>query len=69
MTLGAFFIFAMSLTSIHYLEKKYWRPGEDRITVEEFIYRASLDDILRHRYHAITGWIAMGIMTIASTMH
>jgi len=66
MTIAALFIFAMSMTSMYWLEQKYRRPGEKNISTEEFIYRASFDDILRHRYHAITGWISLGIMTIAS---
>lgn len=67
MTLAALFIFTMEIFALRILECKYHRAGEESISVEEFIARASFDDILRHRFHALTAWIALGIMTIAST--
>lgn len=66
MLLAAFIIFWLEILAIYWLEQKYCRPGEEKISVEEFICRASLDDILRYRHHAISSWIALGVMTISS---
>jgi hypothetical protein len=66
MILAAITIFFMEIGALWWLEQKYCREDETTISIDEFITRATLDDILRHRHHAISAWIALGTAAIAS---
>lgn len=63
MTKAAFAIFICEFVSIHYLYVKYFGRSVG-IEVEEFLMRASLDDVLRMRSHSISAFLALCIMTM-----
>lgn len=50
------------------LEEKYRSEGESRITFEEFISRANLEDIIKAQFHLINMWMGLGLASIGSLM-
>lgn len=65
---AALFIWGAEFIVLRALDRKYMREGEDYLSPEEFLSRASLDDILRYRHHVISSWIAFGTVTICAVM-
>lgn len=63
MTKAGFAIMICEMVSIHFLYKKYFGQSAN-ITIEEFLSRASLEDIIKMRHHSINGFLAMCVMTI-----
>lgn len=57
-------IFGAEMIAMRALERKYMREGEDDISTDEFICRASFDDVLRMRHHIISWWISFGTLTM-----
>jgi hypothetical protein len=63
MTKAALAISICEWMSIHYLFVKYF--GESvGISMEEFLSRASLEDIIRLRHHTINAWLALCVLTM-----
>ena len=65
---AAGFIFLFEAYAVVKLDLKYRKEGEGFLSVEEFLARASLEDIIRLRYHSIASWLALGFMTIGSLL-
>lgn len=51
------------------LSDKYTRPGETMLTPEEFMTRATFDDVIRMRFHVVNSWAMLGLMSIRSLVH
>lgn len=68
MILASILIFFLSLIAMRDIARKYHREGETDISVDEFIARAGLDDIIRMRHFSLSAWSALGLMTICSAM-
>lgn len=66
MTFAAILIFMFEFVAIKKLEQKYYRNGETDLDPIEFVSRATLDDIIKYRYHINNTWLSMGIMSIGS---
>lgn len=65
-TLTALALFMLESHAIYSLDRKYMREGETRLTVDEFIVRATLQDILLMRHHVISSWLLLGIATMGT---
>ena len=66
MTFAAFLIIVYEMRALWILERKYFRKGEWTLSIEEFMSRANLKDIIIYRHHIIIIWVAMGVMTISA---
>ena len=67
MTKAGLAIMICEMISIHFLYKKYFgNSGRSlsEITPEEFMSRASLQDIIKMRHHSVNGFLALCIMTM-----
>lgn len=65
MTLAGFFILTLEATAIYRLYSKYFREGEVAgATVEEFLSRATLEDIIKMNVHQAGAFYALCIMTM-----
>lgn len=64
MIAAALIIFSIEIAAMRAIAQKYTRDDEDLIEVEEFISRASLEDIVRMRHHSITSFIAFCLLSI-----
>lgn len=67
MILAAIVIFSCEFIAIRLIERKYMRGNETILDPLEFVSRASLDDILRYRYHINGLWPSMTLLTIECT--
>jgi hypothetical protein len=62
------FLLMMAVASIKTIERRYYRNGENDLSVEELLSRASLDDIVRFRFYVIQVWIGLGFASIGSVL-
>lgn len=69
MTKAAIFILIVSLIRMYKLDRKYCREGEDMIEVEEFISRASLEDIIKMQHYSTNFIMSFCLMTIGSIVN
>ena len=63
MTKAGLFIFIVEMVSIHRLFRKYF-DDTNGATVEEFIARATFEDVLRLTIHQRAGFFALCLMTM-----
>jgi len=63
MSLASLVIFLFECLAIHKLFLKYFGKSEG-ISIEEFIGRASLPDVLRMRWHSISAFLALCLISI-----
>lgn len=63
MTKAALAIFICECVSIHFLYEKYFGKSYG-VEVVEFLFRASLEDIIKMRHHTVTGFLALCLMTM-----
>lgn len=66
---AAFVIFLIEATGLTRIVRKYQQEGDRGIpSVDEFIARASFEDVLRARVHSVNAFTALCVMTIGSLM-
>jgi len=63
--MACIFIFSCEMVNIYHLYRKVGLPFS--ATIEEFISRAGIEDILRLRFHSNNAWLSMTLGTILST--
>ncbi len=61
---AALAILIIEFMVMHFLIKKYFGRSSN-ITIEEFIFMASLEDIIKMRHHSVSGFLALCVATMA----
>lgn len=63
--IGCIFIFVCEMMQINLLYRKVGLPFNAQL--EEFIQRATIEDIVRYQYHSIFAWLSLTLGTICTS--
>lgn len=61
-------MYVLEAARFHRIASKYREPGDEKLELEDFTWKISLEDLVLLRNCSVNGWFALGLMTIGSMM-